>query len=125
MWRLIKPAYFAIEVLYVHGFAMFKTMGLLTSLNKHKDEISGELLEMFLYWIILCASTLIEQNLAWLVDLHFLRISLLIAMLTPKVNLKRKLLQTCITGDKPLFEIALKEIGQKCAQGIEKLKKIE
>ena len=125
MWTLIKPAYFAIEVLYVHGFAMFKTLGLLTSLNKHKDETSGELLEMFLYWIILCASTLIEQNLAWLVDLHFLRITLLVTMLTPKINLKRKILQTCITGDKPLFEIALKEIGQKCALGIEKLKKIE
>lgn len=125
MWTLIKPAYFAIEVLYVHAFAMFKTMGLLTSLNKHKDEKSGELLEMLLYWIVLCVSTLIEQNLAWLVDLHFLRIVLLIAMLTPKINLKRILLQTCITGDKPLFEIALKEIGQKCAQGIEELKKIE
>lgn len=80
---------------------------------------------MLLYWIVLCATTLIEQNLAWLLDLHFLRIILLVAMLTPKVNLKRKLMQTCITGDKPLFEIALKEIGQKCALGIEKLKKIE
>jgi hypothetical protein len=69
---------------------------------------------MFLYWIVLCISTLIEQNVYWLVNIHALRILLLIAMLNPKINLKKKIMQACFNGERPLFEEVLEKIGKRC-----------
>ena len=58
-------------------------------------------------------------------NIHTLRVIFFIAMLNPKINLKRKITETCLVGDKAWFEILLSQIQEKCRVGIDTLKKVQ
>lgn len=127
---VINLALFSVEILYVYAFAMFKTVGCLRAMNQGKledENVNGkrDLFEMILYWILICITSLIESWVSGVVNIHTLRVIFFIAMLNPKINLKRKITETCLVGDKAWFEILLSQIQEKCRVGIDTLKKVQ
>ena len=94
----------SVEFLYVHGFAACKTLAIMRNLNKEEqseteDKKANEALwEMFIYWIVLCITSLIDSWFFFIPFLHELRVLFLAATLTPKINLKRRIYELAFTG---------------------------
>lgn len=65
---------------------------------------------MLLYWVTFVLVSLVQGVLSFLPGIDLVRVLLLTAMLTPKVNLKQKLYSWLFEGERPEFENYLSQV---------------
>ena len=80
---------------------------------------------MLLYWVTFVLVSLVQGVLSFLPGIDFVRVLLLTAMLTPKVNLKQKLYSWLFDGERPEFENYLSQVKAYVRGGLQALKKLE
>ena len=102
---LLSTTICLLNIFYVHGYGILKTLGLLFQVNSKKNqenakEKNGELMQMLLYWIVF----VISSFLCCIPLIPTVRTLFLSAMLSPKVDLKKILNDFLFNGEVPQFE---------------------
>ena len=98
---VLSSSILLLSIFYVHGYGMIKTLGLLYQLNSKKNqEKNDELMQMLVYWIVYVLTSFV----CCVPLMPTLRVFLMCAMLSPKVNLKKSVNDLLFKGEAPMFE---------------------
>ena len=76
---------------------------------------------MLVYWISFVLSSFLQP----IYGMQTMRIILLVAMLSPKIDYKKKIYEALFTGDQPDFEVYLDCVKVMIVDWVRRLKKLE